>query len=224
MVMKEKAVVAWSGGKDSALALHEILESGRYEVQELLTTVTRDYDRNSIHGVRSVLLEQQAKALGFPLEKTFISKGASDEEYESELLKALKRQRDAGVSSMVFGDIFLEDIRKYRERMLVKVGVKGVFPLWKKDTRALARRFIELGFKAVIASVDSEVMVKDFVGRVYDERFLSDLPENVDPCGENGEFHSFVYDGPIFRERVSFTQGVKVLREKRFYYCDLIPV
>jgi uncharacterized protein (TIGR00290 family) len=224
MVMKEKAVVAWSGGKDSALALHEILESGRYEVQELLTTVTRDYDRISIHGVRSVLLEQQAKALGFPLEKTFISKGASDEEYESELLKALKRQRDAGVSSMVFGDIFLEDIRKYRERMLVKVGVKGVFPLWKKDTRALARRFIELGFKAVIASVDSEVMVKDFVGRVYDERFLSDLPENVDPCGENGEFHSFVYDGPIFRERVSFTQGVKVLREKRFYYCDLIPV
>ena len=222
--MKEKAVVAWSGGKDSALALHEILESGRYEVQELLTTVTRDYDRISIHGVRSVLLEQQAKALGFPLEKTFISKGASDEEYESELLKALKRQRDAGVSSMVFGDIFLEDIRKYRERMLVKVGVKGVFPLWKKDTRALARRFIELGFKAVIASVDSEVMVKDFVGRVYDERFLSDLPENVDPCGENGEFHSFVYDGPIFRERVSFTQGVKVLREKRFYYCDLIPV
>ena len=222
--MKEKAVVAWSGGKDSALALHEILESGRYEVQELLTTVTRDYDRISIHGVRSVLLEQQAKALGFPLEKTFISKGASDEEYESELLKALKRQRDAGVSSMMFGDIFLEDIRKYRERMLVKVGVKGVFPLWKKDTRALARRFIELGFKAVIASVDSEVMVKDFVGRVYDERFLSDLPENVDPCGENGEFHSFVYDGPIFRERVSFTQGVKVLREKRFYYCDLIPV
>ena len=222
--MSEKVIVAWSGGKDSALALHAVLEYGRYEVRELLTTVTRDYDRISIHGVRSVLLEQQAKALGFPLEKTFISKGASDEEYESELLKALKRQRDAGVSSMVFGDIFLEDIRKYRERMLVKVGVKGVFPLWKKDTRALARRFIELGFKAVIASVDSEVMVKDFVGRVYDERFLSDLPENVDPCGENGEFHSFVYDGPIFRERVSFTQGVKVLREKRFYYCDLIPV
>jgi uncharacterized protein (TIGR00290 family) len=214
----------WSGGKDSALALHEILESGRYEVQELLTTVTRDYDRISIHGVRSVLLEQQAKALGFPLEKTFISKGASDEEYETELLKALKRQRDAGVSSMVFGDIFLEDIRKYRERMLMKVGVNGVFPLWKKDTRALARRFIQLGFKAVIASVDSEVLAKDFVGREYDERFLSDLPENVDPCGENGEFHSFVYDGPIFHERVSFTKGVKVLREKRFYYCDLIPV
>jgi uncharacterized protein (TIGR00290 family) len=222
--MKEKAVVAWSGGKDSALALHEILESGRYEVQELLTTVTRDYDRISIHGVRSVLLEQQAKALGFPLEKTFISKGASDEEYETELLKALKRQRDAGVSSMVFGDIFLEDIRKYRERMLMKVGVNGVFPLWKKDTRALARRFIQLGFKAVIASVDSEVLAKDFVGREYDERFLSDLPENVDPCGENGEFHSLVYDGPIFHKRVSFTKGEKVLREKRFYYCDLIPV
>jgi uncharacterized protein (TIGR00290 family) len=222
--MSEKVIVAWSGGKDSALALHEILESGRYKVQELLTTVTRDYDRISIHGVRSVLLEQQARVLGFPLEKTFISKGASDEEYEHEMLKALKRQRDIGVSSVVYGDIFLEDIRKYRERMLVKVNVDGVFPLWKKDTHALARRFIKLGFKALIASVDSEVLAKDFVGREYDEYFLSDLPENVDPCGENGEFHSFVYNGPIFHERVSFTKGAKLLREKRFYYCDLIPV
>jgi uncharacterized protein (TIGR00290 family) len=140
------------------------------------------------------------------------------------MLKALKRQRDIGVSSVVYGDIFLEDIRKYRERMLVKVNVDGVFPLWKKDTHALARRFIKLGFKALIASVDSEVLAKDFVGREYDEYFLSDLPENVDPCGENGEFHSFVYNGPIFHERVSFTKGAKLLREKRFYSCDLIPV
>jgi len=211
-------------GKDSALALHETLESGRYEVRELLTTVTRDYDRISIHGVRSVLLEKQAKALGFPLEKTFISKGASDEEYENEVVKALRRQRDAGVSSEVFGDIFLEDIRKYREQMLAKVGVNGVFPLWKKDTQTLARRFISLGFKAVVTSVDSEVLVEDFVGREYDLGFLSDLPKGVDPCGENGEFHSFVYYGPIFRGRVSFTKGAKVLRDNRFYYCDLVPV
>jgi uncharacterized protein (TIGR00290 family) len=222
--MREKAVVAWSGGKDSALALYEALGSGRYEVHALLTTVNRDYDRISIHGVRRVLLEQQTKALGIPLEKTFISKGASDAEYEKELLKALKRQRDSGVSSVVFGDIFLEDVRKYRERILATAEMNGVFPLWKQDTQMLARRFISLGFKAVITSVDSNVLGKDFAGREYDERFLSDLPENVDLCGENGEFHSFVYDGPIFHERVSFVKGEHVLRENRFYYCDLIPV
>jgi uncharacterized protein (TIGR00290 family) len=220
--MREKVVVAWSGGKDSALALYEIIGSGRYAVVELLTTVTRDYDRISIHGVRRVLLEQQAKALGIPLEITLISKGASDEEYEKELLKALKRQRDDGVSSVVFGDIFLEDVRKYRERILAKAGMNGVFPLWKKDTQALADRFIKLGFKAVITSVDSNVLEKEFAGREYDERFLSALPANVDPCGENGEFHSFVYDGPIFHEKVSFKRGECVLRENRFHYCDLL--
>ena len=222
--MSEKAVVAWSGGKDSALALYETLRSGRYEVHALLTTVNRDYDRISIHGVRRVLLEQQAKAMGIPLEKTFISKGASDAEYEKELLKALKKQKDSGVSSVVFGDIFLEDVRKYRERILATAGINGVFPLWKQDTQILARKFINLGFKAIITSVDSNVLGKDFAGREYDERFLSDLPENVDLCGENGEFHSFVYDGPIFHERLSFVKGERVLRENRFYYCDLLPV
>jgi uncharacterized protein (TIGR00290 family) len=222
--MREKAVVAWSGGKDSALALYETLGSDRYEVHALLTTVNRDYDRISIHGVRRVLLEQQAKALGIPLEKTFISKGASDAEYEKELLKALKRQKDRGVSSVVFGDIFLEDVRKYRERILETAGMNGVFPLWKQATQILAHSFINLGFKAIITSVDSNVLGKDFVGREYDERFLSDLPENVDLCGENGEFHSFVYGGPVFHERVSFVKGERVLRENRFYYCDLIPV
>jgi uncharacterized protein (TIGR00290 family) len=221
--MREKVVVAWSGGKDSTLALYEIMESGRYEVVELLTTVTRDYDRISIHGVRRVLLEQQADALGIPLETTFISKGASNEEYENELLKALKRQRDDGVSSVAFGDIFLEDVRKYRGQLLKKAEINGVFPLWKKDTQALARRFINLGFKAVITSVDSNVLGKDLAGREYDERFLSDLPANVDPCGENGEFHSFVYGGPIFHEVVPFKKGERVLRENRFYYCDLLP-
>ena len=220
--MREKVVVAWSGGKDSALALYEIVESGKYEVVELLTTVTRDYDRISIHGVRRVLLEQQAKALGFPLDVKFISKGASNEEYEIELLKALKGQRNGGVSSVVFGDIFLEDILKYRERILAKAKMNGVFPLWKKDTQVLARRFIDLGFRAVITSVDSNVLRKEFAGREYDAQFLSDLPAGVDPCGENGEFHSFVYDGPVFREKVSFKKGECVLRENRFYCCDFI--
>jgi uncharacterized protein (TIGR00290 family) len=221
--MREKVIVAWSGGKDSALALYEILNAKSYEVLELLTTVTEDYDRISIHGVRSVLLEQQARSLGFPLEKMFISKGASDAEYESILQKALNRHRINGVFSVVFGDIFLEDVRKYREDILSKVGLKGIFPLWKGDTRQLARTFIDLGFKAVITCVDSKSLGKDFVGREFDRQFLADLPSNVDPCGENGEFHSFVYDGPIFSERIFFTKGMIVLRENRFYYCDLVP-
>ena len=222
--MREKVIVAWSGGKDSALALYEVLKSGSYEVLELLTTVTKDYDRISIHGVRRVLLEQQAKALRIPLEQMVITKGASDAEYEGELLKTLERHRDEGVFSVVFGDIFLEDVRKYRERILAKAGMNGIFPLWKRDTKDLARTFINLGFKAIITSIDSNVLGKSFAGREYDEKFLSDLPANVDPCGENGEFHSFVYDGPIFRERVLFTKGEIVLRDNRFYYCDLVPV
>jgi uncharacterized protein (TIGR00290 family) len=222
MTLTEKAIGLWSGGKDSALALYEILESGSYEVLELLTTVAKDYDRISIHGVRRVLLEQQAKALRIPLEQMFITKGASDAEYEGELLKTLKRHRDNGVFSVVFGDIFLGDVRKYREQILEKIGMNGIFPLWKKGTKELALKFINLGFKAVITSVDSNVLGKDFVGREYDEQFLSDLPADVDPCGENGEFHSFVYDGPIFHEKVSFTKAEKVLRENRFYYCDLL--
>jgi len=221
--MREKVIVAWSGGKDSALALYEVLNSGSYETLELLTTLTKDNDMISVHGVRRVLLEQQAKALRIPLEEMFITKGASDAEYEGELLKTLERHRDNGVFSVVFGDIFLEDVRKYRERILMKVGMKGIFPLWKKDTQTLARKFINFGFKAIITSIDSNVLAKDFVGREYDEQFLSDLPADVDPCGENGEFHSFVYDGPIFHDRVFFTKAEKVLRENRFYYCDLLP-
>jgi uncharacterized protein (TIGR00290 family) len=223
VTLTEKVIALWSGGKDSALALYEILKTGGFEVVELLTTVTKDNDRISIHSVRSVLLEQQANALGFPLEKIFISKGASDAEYERALLNALETNRANSVFFVLFGDIFLEDVRKYREQLLMKVGMKGLFPLWKKDTKKLAQTFIDLGFKAVITSVDSNVLGKDFAGRDYDEMFLSDLPANVDPCGENGEFHSFVYDGPIFRERIFFKKGEIALRENRFYSCDLLP-
>jgi uncharacterized protein (TIGR00290 family) len=221
--MREKVVVAWSGGKDSTLALHEILKTNRYEVLKLLTTVTQDYDRISIHGVRRVLLEQQARSLNLPLEKMFIPKGVSDADYESILLKTLNRHRTNGVLSVVFGDIFLEDMRKYRESILSKVGMKGIFPLWKKGSLQLARTFIDLGFKAVITVVDSKVLNKEFVGREYDAQFLVTLPANVDRCGENGEFHSFVYEGPIFCQKIFFTKGEIVLRENRFYYCDLVP-
>ena len=222
--MREKVIVAWSGGKDSTLALYEILENSRYEVLNLLTTVTKDYQRVNVHGVRHVLFEQQVSSLGFPLEKMLISKGASNEEYEREMLKILTRHLAVGVFSVVFGDIFLEDVRKYREQALAVVGMKGIFPLWKRDTKELARTFINLGFKAIITSIDTDFLGEDFVGREYDEQFLSDLPENVDPCGENGEFHSFVYDGPIFHEKVLFKKGENVLRENRFYYCDLSSI
>ena len=221
--MREKVIVAWSGGKDSALALYEVLRSGGYEVLELLTTVAKDHARISIHGVRRVLLEQQAHALRIPFEEMFILKDASDAEYEGKLLETLKRHRDTSVSSVVFGDIFLEDVRKYREQVLAKAGMNGVFPLWKRDTNELSRAFTNLGFKAVITSVDSRVLGEDFAGREYDEKFLSDLPANVDPCGENGEFHSFVYDGPIFCERIGFKKGALSLRDNRFYSCDLLP-
>lgn len=221
---EKKVLFSWSGGKDSALALYEINKTDSYEIIGLLTVVTRDYDRVNIHGVRRILVEQQADSLDFPLETIFISKNASMEEYEHETQEVLAKYLTAGVSSVVFGDAFLEDVKKYREDQLSKIGMKGIFPIWKRDTHELARTFIKLGFKAVITCVDSKVLDKKFVGRVFNEEFLSELPPSVDPCGENGEFHSFVYDGPLFKQEIFFTIGQVVLREDRFYYCDLIPV
>jgi uncharacterized protein (TIGR00290 family) len=220
----EKVILSWSGGKDSALALHELRKTGNYEILALLTTVTGDYDRVSMHGVRRVLLEQQAVSLGLPLEKVFISAHTSNEEYAATMREVLGRYQAAGVSGVAFGDIFLEDVRGYREDNLSKIGMRGVFPLWGRDTTELASAFIGMGFRAVTTCVDSDVLDHGFVGRDFDERFLSELPAHVDPCGENGAFHSFVYDGPIFRERIRFDRGEIVLREGRFYFCDLLPV
>ena len=223
-MMSEKVLFTWSGGKDSAMALYELQREKRYEVAALLTTVTEDYDRISMHGVRRVLLQQQATSLGYPLEIVYLSKNSSNEEYEARLKEKLSQYKARGISFVVFGDIFLEDLRKYRENNLAQVGMKGVFPIWKRDTRELAHTFINLGFKAIITCVDSNALDKRFVGRAYDEQFLSELPASIDPCGENGEFHSFVYDGPIFRERIPFRKGRVVLRDNRFYFCDLVPV
>jgi len=161
--------------------------------------------------------------LRLPLEKMYLSRNSSNEEYEEKMRDKLIQYRSQGVFSVVFGDISLEDLRKYREDNLARVGMKGVFPLWKRDTNELAHTFIDLGFKAVITCVDSDVLERRFVGRAFDEQFLSELPAAVDPCGENGEFHSFAYDGPIFRERIAHRKGKVVLRDNRFYYCDLIP-
>jgi uncharacterized protein (TIGR00290 family) len=222
--MVEKVLFTWSGGKDSALALYELQRNGRYEVTALLTTVTEDYDRISMHGVRRVLLEQQAQSLGLPLEIVYIPRNSSNEDYEARLREKLLQYKSRSVTSVVFGDIFLEDVRNYRENNLAQVGMKGVFPIWKRDTAELAHTFIDLGFKAIITCVDSNALDGKFAGRPFDERFLSELPSNVDPCGENGEFHSFVYDGPIFRKKIKYKKGRIVLRDNRFYFCDLIPV
>jgi uncharacterized protein (TIGR00290 family) len=215
----EKVLFAWSGGKDSAMALHEIKEKGECEVVALLTTITEDYDRISMHGVRKVLLERQASSLKIPLEKVLITRDSSNEDYESKMREALGRYRN--VRAVCFGDIFLEDLRRYREDNLAKAGMKGLFPIWKKDTKLLARKFIELGFKAIITCVDTEVLDASFAGRYYDKSLIDDLPNGVDPCGENGEFHTFVYAGPIFGKAVDFARGETVLREGRFCFCDL---
>ena len=221
--MPEKVLFSWSGGKDSALALREILTSGEFEIAALLTTVTADYDRISMHGVRRILLERQADSLGFPLEIVSISKNSSNEEYEANMRHVLTKHLATGVSSVAIGDVFLEDVRQYRENNLAQIGMKGIFPLWRRDTHELIHTFIDLGFAAIITCVDSQALSKDYAGRALDRQFVDALPPSVDPCGENGEYHSFVCDGPIFREPIRHTVGEVVLRDDRFYYCDLIP-
>jgi uncharacterized protein (TIGR00290 family) len=212
--------MSWSGGKDSALALHEIIETGGYEIKALLTTVTADFDRISMHGVRRSLLHAQASSLGLPLEEVWIPKGASNETYEAQMRAALSKQRDAGVEAVAFGDLFLRDIRDYREDRLGRAAMRGLFPLWGRDTGRLSREFIELGFRAVVCCVDPRRLGKEFCGREFDRSFLDSLPPGVDPCGENGEFHTFVYAGPIFNNEIGVMKGKVVLRDG-FYFADL---
>ena len=219
----EKALVCWSGGKDSAIALYEIQKSKRCEILSLLTTITEGYDRISMHGVPRILAEQQAQSLGLPIEEVYISKTSSNEEYESKMRDVLIRFKQVGVSSVVFGDVFLAEVRKYREDNLSRLGLKGLFPVWGRDTAELIRSFISLGFQAVITCVNTKVLDKRFLGRMLDEQFLAELPPGVDPGGENGEFHSFVFNGPIFKEGIGYTLGELVLRDS-FYFCDLLPV
>lgn len=219
----KKILFSWSGGKDSALALFEIKKNKTHEISALLTTLTSDYNRISLHGVRRELLERQASVLGFPLETVFISKCASNNEYENEIKKILNKYMGMGVSAVAFGDVDLMDVRKHREKNLKKIGMMGMFPLWKKGALNLANRFIDLGFKSIITCVDSKVLDPKFIGRDFNKEFLNELPSEINPIGENGEFHSFVYDGPIFKEKILFSVGKKVLRNKRFYFVDLLP-
>lgn len=219
---RHKVIFTWSGGKDSAMALYELLGGGRLEVVALLTTITAQYDRISMHGVRRELLRKQAEAIGIPVREVCVSKNGSNEEYELRMAEALREFKNHGIEIVAFGDIFLEDLRSYREENLAKIGMKGLFPIWKRDTRTLAKSFIELGFKAIVVCVDTQKLSQGFAGMEFDSQFLQKLPEGVDPCGENGEFHTFVYDGPIFKKRVGFRIGERVLKDERFCFCDLL--
>jgi uncharacterized protein (TIGR00290 family) len=220
--MKNRLLLGWSGGKDSALALYELKKQIDIEIAALLTTVTEGYDRISMHGVRRKLLIEQAEALGFPLEEIFIPQKCSNEIYEERMRQTLEKFRREGISTAAFGDLFLQDIRSYREERMALVGMKAIFPVWGVNTSDLARKFVELGFRAIIVCVDTEKLSQEFAGREYDANLLRDLPAGIDPCGENGEFHTFVYDGPIFSRPVKIQTGEKLLRENRFFYCDLI--
>jgi uncharacterized protein (TIGR00290 family) len=215
-------VLSWSGGKDSALALHALSKTPGVQVEALLTTITRDFDRISMHGVRRALLEAQAASLGLPLWPNFISKGASNAEYEASMAEAFAACRARGIDTVAFGDLFLEDIRAYRDRLLAAHDMQALYPVWRRDTDRLIREFLELGFKTAVVCVDPKQLDPAFVGRVIDEQFLADLPPGVDPCGENGEFHTFVFDGPIFAEPVRFSFGEIVCRDG-FWFCDLVP-
>jgi len=218
----EPILFCWSGGKDSALALHTLVRQNDVRIAALLTTVTEGYDRISMHGVRRVLLERQAASIGLPLHAVLIPPQCVNATYEARMKEALNQHLARGVQRVAFGDIFLEDLRVYRERNLAQLGMEALFPIWKRDTHELARDFLRLGFQAIAVCVDPRVLDSSFAGRVLDELFFADLPPGVDPCGENGEFHTFVFDGPVFRAPIRFVTGEKVLRDG-FCFCDLLP-
>ena len=221
--MIRPVALAWSGGKDSSLALASLRADPSVEVVALLTTMTRDYDRISIHGVRRAVLEAQVAELGLPLIEASIPAAASNEIYEEAFAGALDALRREGpdIRHFAFGDLFLADVRAYREELLGRLGWTPLFPLWGRDTAQLARRFVNEGYRAILTCVDTTQLAADFAGREFDAGLLAELPATVDPCGENGEFHTCVYAGPIFRRALALERGERVRRDGRFEYCDL---
>lgn len=214
-------LLAWSGGKDSTLALAELRRDPTLRVEGLLTTVTADYQRISMHGVRLGLLRAQARALDLPLTLVEIPKDASNDSYEDRMRTVLVEAQSRGIHHVAFGDLYLEEVRAYRERMLAQLSITALFPLWSEPTAALARHFIGDGYRAILTCVDTTMIDGAFAGRDYDPDLLEALPAHADPCGEHGEFHTFVHDGPLFESAVPVTRGERVLRDGRFMYQDL---
>jgi len=217
-------LLAWSGGKDSTLALAALRADPRYRVVGLLTTITRDYDRISIHGVRRSVLEAQVRALELPIIEASISAGSSNTEYEAAFGMALHAaaERWPALRHVAFGDLFLTDVRTYRERLLATLGWTGVFPLWGQDTAVLARHFVEAGYRAILTCIDTTQLAADFAGQEFDAALLARLPATVDPCGERGEFHTCVRAGPMFATPLALVRGDTVLRDDRFSYTDFL--
>jgi len=220
--MATPVVFSWSGGKDSAMALHVLLRDPEFKVVSLLTTVTEGYERISMHGVRNELFHRQAESIGLPVKEVRIPPQCPNIEYEARMAEAVLRFRESGILHFGFGDIFLEDLRAYREQKLLQAGMTALFPVWKVDTRELATRFVRDGFRAFAVCIDPRKLNKSFAGRELDASFFRDLPVGVDPCGENGEFHTFVFDGPIFRSPIPVQVGEVVERDS-FVFCDLLP-
>ena len=225
------------------LALDKTLSSKEYTIDKLVTSINIEFDRVSMHGLSVSLLEKQAEALNIPLEKIEFAGNVSMKEYDAKMKETISKLKNQGYNYSFFGDIFLEDLREYRENKLAEVGVKGVFPLWKKNTKELLQEFLDKGYKAITVCVNAKLLDESFCGRIIDASFIEDLPDNVDVCGENGEFHTFVYDGPLFSKPVNFTIGENILRtytpsknkdddcfaedaswNTSFWYCDLKEV
>ncbi|MGL2993197.1 diphthine--ammonia ligase [Flavobacterium sp. TSSA_36] len=245
--MKTKALFNWSSGKDSALALYKTLQNPEFEIDCLVTSVNQKHQRVSMHGLRVELLHRQAESIGLPLEIVAIPEMPTMEAYEEAMRASIAPLVNKGITHSIFGDIFLEDLRSYREKQLASIGLQGIFPLWKIPTKDLLQEFLQLGFKTIVVCVSERYLDQSFVGRVIDEQFIQDLPENVDICGENGEFHTFTFDGPLFYKPILFEIGEVVYRkyekpettdssdtacdtntidafEFGFWYCDLLPI
>ena len=234
---KPKAIFCWSGGKDSAYCLHKVLSEQLFDVTYLLTTVNDTHQRISMHGIREELLGKQAESIGIKLLKVKVSEGTNSE-YERQMETTLLKAKSEGIQHVIFGDIFLEDLRAYREQNMAKIGMQCVFPIWKLDTKWLIHDFIAKEFKTVTCCINDGYLDENWVGKEIDKTFVEQLPGNVDPCGENGEFHTFCYDGPVFKKKIRFSIGEKVYKElevkidnictspsntKGFWFCDLIP-
>lgn len=229
----KKAVLHWSGGKDAAFSLYKLRQKGDIAVEYLVTTFTKPYKRVSMHGVREALIERQAKSIGIPLIKIWLPEHPSMEIYEEALIAALKELKQKGIDYSVFGDIHLEDLKKYREGLLAKIDVNCLFPLWNIPTQQLANNFTHAGFQAKIVALSADKLSEKFAGNNFDNQFLASMPAGVDPCGENGEFHTFVFDGPIFSKPVDFKLGEIQLKEyskgkndgidTKFWFIDLVP-